>query len=64
MKQKMMKAPKVALCRKCYGTGRWRKEKQDGTYSIETCPQCEGSGRVTVSAVMEYDIRPYKQKEQ
>ena len=30
------------------------------TYGV--CPQCEGSGRVTVSAKMTLDIRPYKPK--
>lgn len=30
----------------------------------EACPQCGGSGRVTVSANIELDIRPYKPKEQ
>ena len=28
----------------------------------EVCRQCEGSGRVTVSAKMTLDIRPYKPK--
>lgn len=63
MKHQVTKAPKVALCRKCCGTGQWRQKREDGTFTFEQCPQCEGSGRVTVSAVMEYDIRPYKQKE-
>ena len=63
MKHQVTKAPKVALCRKCCGTGHYRRIATDGTFTFEQCPQCEGSGRVTVSAVMEYAIRPYKQKE-
>lgn len=55
MKKEVTKAPKVALCRVCRGTGRT---------SAGVCPQCEGSGRVTVSAKMEYDIRAYKPGEQ
>lgn len=54
------KIPKVALCRKCYGTGRLH-DKETGKES--TCDQCEGTGRVTVSAKMRYDIRPYKEKQ-
>lgn len=63
MKQQVIEAPKIALCRKCCGTGVLRQKREDGTFTVQQCPQCEGSGRVTVSAVMEYDIRPYKQKE-
>lgn len=54
------KMPKVALCRKCYGTGRLH-DRETGKES--TCDQCEGTGRVTVSAKMRYDIRPYKEKQ-
>lgn len=54
------KKPKVALCRKCYGTGRLH-DKETGKES--TCDQCEGTGRVTVSAKMSYDIRPYKPRD-
>lgn len=46
MKTTTTKAPKVALCRK----------------GEEICPQCEGSGRVTVSCEMTLDIRPYHPK--
>lgn len=63
MKHEVTKAPKVALCRKCNGAGQRCWIKEDGTEIVQQCPQCEGSGRVTVSAVIEYDIRPYKQKE-
>lgn len=64
MKLQVTKAPKVALCRKCRGTGIWRHADDGGVTLAEPRPQCGGSGRVTVSAVVEYDIRPYKRKEQ
>ena len=54
------KKPKVALCRNTYGTGRLH-DKETGKES--TCDQCEGTGRVTVSAKMSYDIRPYKPRD-
>lgn len=61
MINKVEKPPKVALCRRCGGSGRVRRELyESGRFVWETCPQCEGSGRVTVSARMEFDIRPYK----
>ncbi|MDY2833455.1 MAG: molecular chaperone DnaJ [Sodaliphilus pleomorphus] len=63
MKMTVNKSPKIALCRKCRGTGLWRHESEDGVIIEESCPQCEGTGRVTVSAVMEFDIRPYRHKE-
>lgn len=57
MKRQVMRSAKVALCRVCHGTG----HVQGPDYESTTCPQCEGSGRVTVSAKMEFDIRPYKE---
>lgn len=45
------KQDKVALCRKCYGTGILNNEME--------CDQCCGSGRVLVSAKIVYNIRPY-----
>ncbi len=54
MKKTIRKPPKLTLCRECSGKG-----IIDGDCPA-VCPQCEGSGRVTVSAVMELDIRPYK----
>lgn len=30
------------------------------TGAEHTCEQCEGTGRVTVSAKVTFDIRPYK----
>lgn len=62
MRQRITKAPKIALCRVCRGAGHLRRKEADGTYTTLRCPQCEGSGRVTVSAVMECDIRPYRPK--
>ncbi len=71
MKRKVTKGPKIALCLACRGTGlaevpagarllfSWRK----GKTAPAVCPQCGGSGRVTVSAEMELDIRPYQPKE-
>lgn len=56
--QKVVKKPeKVALCQECGGTGsvetgRVLKRK-------ETCPLCEGSGRVLVSGVTTLEIRAY-----
>lgn len=60
MIQEVEKKPKVALCRKCYGTGRLHDHE---TNEEHTCEQCEGMGRVTVRAKMTYDIRPYKPRE-
>ncbi len=57
MIQELERRPKVALCRKCYGMGRIH---DNYTGENHECPQCEGTGRVTVSARMVYDIRPYK----
>lgn len=56
MIQEVEKQPKVALCRKCRGTGKYR---DPDTQKVQICEQCEGSGRVTVSAKMILDIRPY-----
>ncbi len=55
MKQVVTKTPKIALCRRCRGAGKIVDELGRTT----NCPQCNGSGRVTVSAVVEMDIRPY-----
>lgn len=61
MIQELEKKPKVALCRKCRGTGKfWDPD----TLEERVCEQCEGSGRVTVSAKMTFDIRPYKPRTQ
>lgn len=57
MIQEVEKQPKVALCRKCRGTGKLRNPE---TQEVQVCDQCEGSGRVTVSAKMFFDIRPYR----
>ena len=65
MIQEVSKGAKVALCRKCHGTGRIVHVKRDDGAELprteqSVCPQCEGSGRVTVSCKMTLDIRPYK----
>ena len=59
MIQEVDKLPKIALCRKSRGTG---KVQDPETLEYEVCDQCEGSGRVTVSAKMILDIRPYHPK--
>lgn len=60
MKLHVTKPPKVALCRLCHGTGMVRQE--DATGYADRCPQCEGTGRVMVSATVQYDIRAYRPK--
>lgn len=55
MKKEVIKAPKIAICRRCGGTG-WYTDKEQG---VVQCVQCKGTGRVTVSAKIEMDIRPY-----
>lgn len=60
MKQAVTKAPKIAICRACHGTGTSAASRFNHTR--EVCPQCEGSGRVVVKCSMEIDIRPYKPK--
>ncbi|EJX07529.1 hypothetical protein EVA_04360 [gut metagenome] len=69
MIQEVVKSPKIALCRACHGTGKVKKSvetpsrffRSKKTETVEeVCKQCEGSGRVTVSAKMTLDIRPYK----
>ena len=59
MKKTIKKTPKVTLCRECGGTG-YVGSSGD---SPAVCPQCEGSGRVTVSGTMELDIRAYRPKQ-
>ena len=60
MIQEIEKAPKVALCRMCHGTGKVKMGRI--LKKSVVCPQCEGSGRVMVSCRMSLDIRPYKPK--
>lgn len=56
MEEFIRKSPKVALCRKCGGTGHILvKIGQD-----QPCPQCEGSGRCIVSCEMRVNIVPFK----
>lgn len=72
MKRNVTKAPKIALCRACHGTGVIQETVEHpsrifGRKKAETveatCTQCGGSGRVTVSANIELDIRPYNPQE-
>lgn len=60
----VVKAPKIALCRVCHGTGCLTRKDTDPASGPQerVCPQCGGSGRVTVSGRMELDIRPYNPK--
>ena len=61
MKKEVRKKPKLALCRLCHGTGMVVTAGLSGC-KVDACPQCGGSGRVTVSCEMTLDIRPYKPK--
>nr|DAP09325.1 MAG TPA: chaperone protein [Bacteriophage sp.] len=59
MGKEVRRPPRVAVCKECHGTG-----VQQGSCSmLARCPQCEGSGRVTVSSVTTLDIRPYRPKQ-
>lgn len=62
MKRNVKKSPKIALCRGRHGTGRTLIGEYSTFPTYCTCAQCGGSGRVTVSANIELDIRPYKPK--
>ena len=57
MKKTVIKGPSVAMCRECRGTG---TIEEDG--KKKRCPQCNGSGRVIVSCVMEVEVTPYQGK--
>jgi DnaJ-class molecular chaperone len=59
MIEKTHRGAKIALCRRCGGRG----YLSNGDGSHEKCPQCEGSGRVTVSGDMIMDVRPYRSTE-
>lgn len=56
MIKEVTKPAKIAVCRECGGTG----IKANLLGKPKQCPQCEGTGRVTVSGKMTLDIRPYK----
>lgn len=60
MKLQLEKKPRIALCRRCGGKGFVVSKETD--HDRVLCSQCLGSGRVTVSANIEYDIRPYKKE--
>lgn len=62
MIKSIKKSARISLCQQCHGTGLW-KHADSGDPSVviaERCPQCLGSGRVTVSVEARYDIRPWK----
>ncbi|MCR5394186.1 MAG: molecular chaperone DnaJ [Bacteroidales bacterium] len=54
MKLHVNKQPKVALCRRCKGSG-----YVDVLGEQEICPQCKGSGRVVVSCTMDLTVVPW-----
>ena len=56
MIKEVTKPAKIAVRRECGGTG----IKANLLGKPKQCPQCEGTGRVTVSGKMTLDIRPYK----
>lgn len=60
MKKEITRPPKIVLCRMCKGTGILAAEAPER--HPYRCPQCEGSGRETVSCEMTLDIRPYRPK--
>lgn len=65
VKQIVEKPQRIALCRRCGGTGVERFGPQTGYADGKRhsqCPQCGGSGRVLVSCKMELDIRPYRKE--
>lgn len=51
--EKRYKHPKVALCRLT------RLDEREENEITETCPDCLGSGRVVVSAVIDVTVIPY-----
>lgn len=57
MTREVERAPRIALCRICGGRGTVAGDEEG---ERQTCLQCEGSGRVTVSCRMTLDIRPYR----
>lgn len=58
--ERRYKHPKICLCRRCSGAGFITKlDEWEENEIIETCPDCEGSGRVKVSAIREVTIEPY-----
>ena len=63
MKHKVSKPPKVALCRRCHGTGKMTEIDERTLRRREAvCGQCGGSGRVLVSAEIEFEIVAYNPK--
>lgn len=60
MNKEIRRPPRVAVCKECHGTGIQQTEAPQRHPA--RCPQCEGSGRVTVSSVTTLDIQPYRPK--
>jgi DnaJ-class molecular chaperone len=54
------KHPKITLCTTCKGTGVHSFLDDLEKEHSEVCPDCEGSGRVVVSGVIEFTVQPYK----
>jgi hypothetical protein len=54
------KHPKITLCTTCRGSGVYRHLDEFEREEIsEVCPDCQGSGRVVVSGVIEFTVQPY-----
>lgn len=63
MKRVLEKPERIAICRRCYGTGRLAETPQANRNNHDaTCPQCGGSGRVIVSCRMDLEIHPFPDK--
>ncbi len=60
MEKEIKRPPRIAVCRECNGTGTLKTESFK-SHPLP-CPQCEGSGRVTVSSATILYIRPYRPK--
>jgi DnaJ-class molecular chaperone len=59
--EKRYKHPKVALCRHCGGLGFLTKlDEREENEITETCPDCQGSGRVWGGAVMNITVDAYR----
>lgn len=60
MIKEVEKKVKLSICQKCSGRGVIHDDERGESH---VCDQCEGSGRVTVSARIRYDIRAYRPKD-
>lgn len=58
--ERRYKHPKITLCYKCAGSGIYsHMDENDRNEVSETCPDCNGSGRLVVSGVVEVTLQPY-----